>query len=137
MRPQNRWPKLSSFSGLPLTALPAGGAGPEGLFNAKPMNQDLQASLENNAREWEALSLAISSAEKLSFNTAHDNLFATYGSNFMAHVYRTAFEQMLSNTPATERAKLLAAFEAAIGEAVEKHLYTIPTAAQCQACHSR
>jgi hypothetical protein len=101
------------------------------------MNQDLQLSLANNAKQWQALSLSISSAEKVSFDKIHDNLFATYGSNFMSHVYRTAFEQMLQNTPAFERNKLLAAFEDAIGEAVEKHYYTLPTAAQCVACHSR
>ncbi|MCC2548211.1 hypothetical protein LJY25_17305 [Hymenobacter sp. BT175] len=101
------------------------------------MNEDLQRSLAANAQQWLALSQTISTAEKVSFAKIHDGLFATYGSNFMSHVYRTAFEQMLQNTPHAERNKLLSAVQAAIDEAVEKHFYTVPTEAQCQACHSR
>jgi hypothetical protein len=101
------------------------------------MTEELQRSLDQNARAWRALSQSISAAEKVSFERVHDGLFATYGSNFMSHVYRTAFEQMLQSTPAAERDKLLAAVQHAIEEAVEKHYYTVPTAAQCLACHSR
>jgi hypothetical protein len=101
------------------------------------MNEELQLSLARNAEQWRALSQTISTAEKVSFDKLHDGLFATYGSNFMSHVYRTAFEQMLQNTPDAERLKLLAAMQAAIDEAIARHYYTLPTAAQCQACHSR
>ena len=101
------------------------------------MNLDLQRSLADNAKQWLALSLSISSAEKESFDATHDSLFASHGTNFMAHVYRTAFERMLQNLPDAERSKLLVAFGESIEEAVAKHMYLMPTAAQCVACHSR
>ena len=101
------------------------------------MTEDLQESLAQNAREWLALSQTIATAEKVSFERVHKSLFATYGSNFMSHVYRTAFEQLLQNTPPAERDQLLNAIQLAMDEAIEKQYYLQPTAAQCAACHSR
>jgi hypothetical protein len=101
------------------------------------MNEELRQSLADNAKDWLALSQTISTAEKVAFDKVHDGLFATYGSNFMSHVYRTALEQVLHNTPDAERTKLLTAVQHAIDEAVTKHAYTVPTVAQCLACHSR
>jgi len=100
------------------------------------VNLDLQQSLANNARAWQELSLAISSSEKEAFDKVHDGLFAQHGSNFMAQVYRTAFEQMLKHMPDAERSKLLLAFEEAIQEAVAHNRYLTPTTSQCNACHS-
>lgn len=101
------------------------------------MTEELQRSLAQNASAWRALSQTITTADKVSFERVHDALFATYGSNFMSHVYRTAFEQMLQSTPSVEREKLLNAIQHAIDEAVARHYYTLPTAEQCVACHSR
>ncbi|MBC6990342.1 hypothetical protein [Hymenobacter sp. BT491] len=85
------------------------------------MDQDLQLSLANNAKQWLALSLSISSAEKISFDTIHDQFFVTYGAHFMAHVYRTTFERVLQNTPDAERSKLLVAFRHALDQALDDH----------------
>lgn len=101
------------------------------------MNQDLQLSLDNNAKQWLALSQSISTSEKATFDALHDGFFAAYGPNFMAHVYRTAIEQVLQNMPMTERDKLLVAFREALDEAIAKHAYMVPTAADCSACHAR
>jgi hypothetical protein len=88
------------------------------------VNQDLQESLANNAKEWLALSLSISSAEKLAFNNVHDGFYATYGAAFMAHVYRSTIEQTLQSMPDVERTKLLAAFQAAMSKAIDEHYAT-------------
>lgn len=88
------------------------------------MDKDLQFSLANNAKEWLALSLSISSAEKISFNKIHDDFFSTYGANFMAHVYRTTFENVLQNIPDAERSKLLLAFREAMDRAIDEHYAT-------------
>lgn len=101
------------------------------------MDQDLQLSLADNAKQWLALSVSISSSEKVSFDLLHDRYFATYGPNFMAHVYRTALEQVLQNMPDQERGKLLLAFQQALDGAIEKHAYDMPTKADCSACHSK
>jgi|GEM_PF-2423045 len=101
------------------------------------MNQDLQLSLANNAKEWLALSVSISSAEKAAFDKTHDGLFATHGAHFMAHVYRLAFERVLQNMPDAERSKLLVAFQHATEEAVDERYSTHPSVAACQACHAR
>ncbi|RPD47886.1 hypothetical protein DNI29_10640 [Hymenobacter sediminis] len=85
------------------------------------MDQDLQLSLANNAKEWLALSLSISSAEKQAFSKIHDGFFTTYGSEFMAHVYRTTFEQVLQSMPDVEREKLLAAFQRSMAQAIDEH----------------
>jgi hypothetical protein len=101
------------------------------------MNEALQLSLANNAKEWLALSSSISSAEKGAFNALHNGFFASYGPNFMAHVYRSAIEQLMQSLPATEREKLLSALEQGITEAIAKHAYSVPTAADCLSCHAR
>ncbi|UYZ59755.1 hypothetical protein [Hymenobacter latericus] len=85
------------------------------------MNQDLQDSLANNAKEWLALSLSISSAEKLAFNKVHDGFYTSYGPAFMAHVYRSTIEQTLQSMPDAERTKLLAAFQEAMSKAIDEH----------------
>ncbi|GAB3226135.1 hypothetical protein GCM10027346_08120 [Hymenobacter seoulensis] len=85
------------------------------------MDQDLQLSLANNAKEWLALSLTISSAEKVAFSKIHDGFFTTYGADFMAHVYRTTFEHVLQNMPDTERSKLMVAFQHAMDQAIDEH----------------
>ncbi|WP_400190433.1 hypothetical protein [Hymenobacter sp. B81] len=85
------------------------------------MNQDLQASLANNAKEWLALSLSISSAEKVAFDKIHDGFMATYGSGFMAHVYRQTLEQALQSMPDVERNKLLVSFQEAMTRAIDEH----------------
>lgn len=85
------------------------------------MDKDLQVSLANNAKEWLALSLSISSAEKLAFSKIHDGFFATYGAGFMAHVYRATFEQTLQNMPDVERNKLLATFQQVMDRAIDQH----------------
>lgn len=88
------------------------------------MDKDLQLSLANNAKEWLALSLSISSAEKLSFDKIHDGFFSTYGAHFMAHVYRDTFERVLNNTPETERNKLILAFRDSMDKAIDDHYAT-------------
>ncbi|SNC60520.1 hypothetical protein SAMN06265337_0276 [Hymenobacter gelipurpurascens] len=85
------------------------------------MDQDLKLSLANNAKEWLALSLSISSAEKVAFSKIHDGFFTTYGAHFMAHVYRTTFEQALQNMPEAERNKLLVYFREAMDHAIDEH----------------
>lgn len=52
----------------------------------------------------------------------------------MAHVYRSAIEQVLQNIPDTERDKLLGAFQQAMETAVVTHAYALPTATNCSAC---
>jgi hypothetical protein len=101
------------------------------------MNQDLQLSLANNAKDWLALSQSISTSEKATFDALHNGFFAAYGPNFMAHVYRTSIEQVLQNMPTVERDKLLVAFRQALDSAIDKHAYMLPTAADCSACHAR
>jgi hypothetical protein len=101
------------------------------------MNQDLQQRLAENARQWQALSLAISTTEKVAFDAQHDHLFATHGSSFMAHVYRTAFEQVLQHTPDDERRRLLAALHQAMEGAIAARYSTHPSSAECDACHAR
>ncbi|MBD2716286.1 hypothetical protein KBK19_14700 [Microvirga sp. STR05] len=88
------------------------------------MDKDLQLSLANNAKEWLALSLSISSAEKISFAKIHDGFFSTYGAHFMAHVYRDTFERALQNTPETERNKLIGAFRESMDKAIDEHYAT-------------
>ncbi|RFP65971.1 hypothetical protein D0N36_05750 [Hymenobacter lapidiphilus] len=85
------------------------------------MDQDLQLSLANNAKEWLALSLSISSAEKLAFDKIHDGFFTMYGADFMTHVYRVTFEQALQQLPELERDKLLLSFKAAMDKAIDEH----------------
>lgn len=101
------------------------------------MTQELQVDLDNNAKEWLALSLAISSAERVSFGHVHDRFFARYGPNLMAHVYRTALEQVLPHLPDAPRRQLLDAFQQALDEAIQKQAYALPTLSDCAACHSR
>ena len=101
------------------------------------MTQELQFDLENNAKEWRALSLSISSAERASFGHVHDRFFARYGPNFMAHVYRTAIEEVLPGLPDAARTQLLAAFQQALNEAIQRQAYALPTLSDCAACHSR
>ncbi|GAB2470745.1 hypothetical protein GCM10011375_38630 [Hymenobacter qilianensis] len=100
------------------------------------MNLELQRRLAETAQQWQALSRSISSAEKTIFDALHDGFFTSYGPNFMAHVYRSAIEQVLQNIPDTERDKLLAAFQHALDTAITKHAYALPTAANCFACRS-
>jgi hypothetical protein len=101
------------------------------------MDEDLQLSLANNAKEWLALSQSISTSEKATFDALHNGFFAAYGPNFMSHVYRSAIEHVLQNMPAVERDKLLVAFRQALDTAIEKHAYMLPTASDCAACHAR
>jgi len=88
------------------------------------MDKDLQLSLANNAKEWLALSLSISSAEKVRFDTIHDGFLATYGAGFMAHVYRGTIEQALLIMPEAERNKLLILFQQAMDQAIDEHYST-------------
>ncbi|WP_045689435.1 hypothetical protein [Hymenobacter sp. AT01-02] len=85
------------------------------------MDTDLQLSLANNAKEWLALSLSISSAEKLAFSKVHDGFFTTYGATFMAHVYRLTFEQALQSMPEQERQRLLITFQQEMDKAIDDH----------------
>ena len=101
------------------------------------MNQDLQISLADNAKQWMALSISISVNEKAAFDRIHDDFLAKYGSNFMAHVYRDTFEHAMKNMPDAERNKLLVAFREAMDKALGEHYSTNPTMAQCLACHTR
>ncbi|MCB2407329.1 hypothetical protein [Hymenobacter lucidus] len=101
------------------------------------MNESLQLSLDNNAKDWLALSQSISTSEKATFDALHNGFFAAYGPNFMAHVYRASIEQVLQNMPTVEREKLLVAFRHALDTAIEQHSYMLPTAADCSACHAR
>lgn len=101
------------------------------------MTQELQFDLANNAKEWRALSLAISSAERVSFGHVHDRFFTRYGPNFMAHVYRTAMEEALPSLPDAARSRLLDAFQQAMDAAIHKQAYALPTPADCSACHAR
>ena len=101
------------------------------------MTQELEFDLANNAKEWLALSLSISAAEKVSFGNIHDRFFTKYGPNFMAHVYRTAIEEVLPGLPDAARSQLLSAFEQALDEAINRQAYALPTAADCSACHAR
>ncbi|QNH63083.1 hypothetical protein [Hymenobacter sediminicola] len=101
------------------------------------MNQDLQFSLADNAKQWLALSQSISTSEKATFDALHNGFFAAYGPNFMAHVYRASIEQVLQNMPTVERDKLLVAFRRAMDTAIDAHAYILPTIADCAACHAR
>ena len=101
------------------------------------MTQELQFDLANNAKEWLALSQAISAAEKVSFGNIHDRFFTKYGPNFMAHVYRTAIEEVLPGLPDAARSQLLNAFQQALDGAINRQAYALPTAADCSACHAR
>ena len=101
------------------------------------MNDDLQQRLDDNAKQWQALSLSISTTEKAEFALRHDKLFATYGASFMAHVYRTAFEQVLECTPDEERRRLLAALSLAMDGAIATRYSTRPSKEECNACHAR
>ncbi|MDU0369182.1 hypothetical protein ACFPAF_02150 [Hymenobacter endophyticus] len=85
------------------------------------MDKDLQISLANNAKEWLALSLSISSAEKEAFTKVHDGFFTTYGAVFMARVYRLTFEQALQSMPEQERNRLLTTFREAMDHAIDEH----------------
>ena len=107
------------------------------VFPFRVMNLALQTTLADNAKQWQALSLAISMDEKAAFDRIHDELFATYGSNFMAHVYRQTFERGLQHQPEAERLQLLADFRQALGGALDEHFSTSPSVAQCLACHAR
>ncbi|MCR5886619.1 hypothetical protein LRS06_02280 [Hymenobacter sp. J193] len=91
------------------------------------MDQDLQLSLANNAKEWLALSLSISSAEKQAFGKVHDGFFTTYGANFMAHVYRLTIERALQSMPETERDKLMITFRETMDKAIDEHYSTSPS----------
>jgi hypothetical protein len=101
------------------------------------MNPQLESDLADNAKQWLALSQSISTSEKATFDALHNGFFAAYGPNFMAHVYRASIEQVLQNMPTVERDKLLVAFRQALDEAIAKHAYMLPTAADCSACHAR
>ena len=101
------------------------------------MTQELQFDLENNAKEWLALSLSISSAERVSFGNVHNRFFRRYGPNFMAHVYRTALEDVLPTLPDAARSQLLDAFQHALDEAIQKQAYALPMLSDCAACHAR
>ena len=101
------------------------------------MTQELQFDLENNAKEWLALSQSISSAERVSFGNVHDRFFARYGPNFMAHVYRTANAEVLPSLPDAARSQLLESFQPAMNEAIRRQAYALPTLSDCAACHSR
>ena len=85
------------------------------------MDTDLQLSLANNAKEWLALSLSISSAEKVAFTKVHDGFFTTYGATFMAHVYRLTFEHALQSMPEQERSRLLITFRQEMDRAIDEH----------------
>ncbi|SMB97941.1 hypothetical protein SAMN00120144_2284 [Hymenobacter roseosalivarius DSM 11622] len=85
------------------------------------MNEDLRLSLANNAKQWLALSLSISSAEKVVFKSIHDGFLASHGPEFMVHVYRTTFEQALESMPDAERNKLLYTFREAMDKAIDEH----------------
>ena len=101
------------------------------------MTQELQFDLENNAKQWLALSLSISSAERVSFGNVHDRFFARYGPNFMARVYRAAMEAVLPSLPDAAHTQLLDAFQLAMDEAIQKQAYALPTLSDCAACHAR
>ena len=101
------------------------------------MTDDLQRRLAQNKADWLALSLCITSEEHDAFTARHDGYFTSFGSNFMAHVYRTAIEQVLRNMPEAERSKLLVTFEEALQAAIESQAHRHPTEANCAACHSR
>ncbi|QIX60214.1 hypothetical protein FY528_01150 [Hymenobacter lutimineralis] len=88
------------------------------------MDQDLQLSLANNAKEWLALSLSISSAEKEAFGKVHDGFFTTYGANFMAHVYRLTIERAMQSMPETERTKLIMVLRETMEQAIDEHYST-------------
>ncbi|RSK29804.1 hypothetical protein [Hymenobacter metallilatus] len=89
------------------------------------MDTDLQVSLANNAKEWLALSLSISSAEKEAFAKVHDGFFTTYGAAFMAHVYRLTFELALQSMPEQERSRLLLTFRQELDRAIDEHYISI------------
>jgi hypothetical protein len=101
------------------------------------MTQELQFDLANNAKEWLALSLSIASAERVSFGNIHDRFFARYGPNFMAHVYRTALQEVLPALPDGARTQLLDVFQQAMDEAIQQQAYALPTLSDCAACQSR
>ncbi len=100
------------------------------------MTQELEFDLANNVKEWLARSLAISAAEKVSFGNIHDRFFAKYGPNFMAHVYRTAIEEVLPSRPDAARSQLLNAFQQALDGDINRQAYALPTAADCSAYHA-
>lgn len=83
------------------------------------------------------MSLTISTTEKAAFDAQHDHWFTAHGSSFMAHVYRTAFEQVLQHTPDDERRRLLTALQQAMEGAITTRYSTYPSPAECKACHSR
>ena len=101
------------------------------------MTQELQFDLANNAKKWLALSLAISSAERVSFGNVHDRFFTRYGPNCMAYVYRTAMEQVLPNLPDSTRSQLLDVVQQAVDEAIHKQAHALPMPSDCSACHPR
>lgn len=90
------------------------------------MNQELQRSLADNAKQWQALSHSISSAEKVAFDKIHDGLLAAHGCHFMGHVYRATFEKVLRNMTDAERDKLMAAFRQALAHEIAEHRSTSP-----------
>ena len=101
------------------------------------MTQELQFDLENNAKDWLALLQSFSSVERVTFGSVHDRFFARYGPNFMAHVYRTAMEEVLPTLPDAARRQVLDAFQNALNEAIHRQAYALPTVSDCAACHSR
>ena len=101
------------------------------------MTQELAFDRANNAKEWLAFSLSISSAEKMSFGNIHDRFFTKYGPNSMAHMYRTAIEQVLPSLPDATRRQFRSAFQQALEEALNRQADALPTAADCSACHAR
>lgn len=88
------------------------------------MDEDPHLSLASTTTEWQALSLAISSAEKVTFDALHDQFFARHGSAFMAHLYRMAFDGVLQHLPEVERNTLLDAFTHAMKRAIDEHYAT-------------
>lgn len=101
------------------------------------MTQELEFGLANNAKEWLARSLSISSAEKVLFGNVHGQFLTKYGPNFMAHWYRTAIGKVLPSLPDAARSQLLNAFQQALNEAISRQAHALPTAADCLACHAR
>ena len=89
------------------------------------MNQNLQLSLANNAKDWLAPSQSISTSEKATFDALYNGFFAAYGPNFMARVYRSSIEQVLQNMPTVERDKLLVAFRQALDSAIRADLKSL------------
>ena len=101
------------------------------------MTQELAFDRANKAKEWLVFSLSISSAGKVSFGNIHDRFFTKYGPNFMAHVYRTAIEQVLPSLPDAARRQLRSALQQALEMALNRQADALPTAADCSACQAR